>query len=376
MKVVGIIIESNPFHNGHKYLIDQVKENLNPDLLIALSSGYFTMRGETSLLTKKNKTKILLDAGFDIVIDFPIYQLLNSSDYFGKNAVDILAKTNITHLAFGIEANNIDKLLSIAKIMSSSSYQESVSNKIREHLSYKKAIQQSLIENTTEDLETIDLLMNSNNTLAFGYLNALKKYPNILPYAIKRIGNNEENITLDSFPSGTALRENYLNNKDISNFLPYNSNLLSNFESYDIKFKAIIENLFINDPINYRQLLHITEGIENYIFKNYNKNLTLNENIQLLSNKKYSKSRIRRTLLSMCLQMPKELDFDNTNIRILGFNKLGEDYLKKIDGTLIMNISKNNNKLFEYDLKASKLYDILTNNNTYAEEYQFPLKGE
>ena len=78
----------------------------------------------------------------------------------------------------------------------------------------------------------------------------------------------------------------------------------------------------------------------------------------------------------MCLQMPKELDFDNTNIRILGFNKLGEDYLKKIDGTLIMNISKNNNKLFEFDLKASKLYDILTENNTYAEEYQFPLKGE
>ena len=78
----------------------------------------------------------------------------------------------------------------------------------------------------------------------------------------------------------------------------------------------------------------------------------------------------------MCLQLPKKLDFDNTNIRILGFNKLGEDYLKKIDGTLIMNISKNNNKLVEYDLKASKLYDILTDNNTYAEEYQFPLKGE
>ena len=95
MKIVGIIIESNPFHNGHQYLIDQVKKQLNPDILIALSSGYFTMRGEISLLSKKTKTKLLLDAGFDLVIDFPLYLLLNSSDYFGKNGVDIHCVVNV-----------------------------------------------------------------------------------------------------------------------------------------------------------------------------------------------------------------------------------------------------------------------------------------
>ena len=376
MKIVGIIIESNPFHNGHKYLIDQVKSDLKPDILVALSSGYFTMRGETSLLSKKNKTKLLLEAGFDIVIDYPLYLLLNSSDYFGKNAIDILSKTNITHLAFGIEANDLNKLLSISKIMSTSSFQNSISSKLKKHYSYKKAIQQSLIENTTEDLDTIELLMNANNTLAFGYLNALKNYPAITPYALQRIGNKEETATLDSFPSGTALRNNFLNNNDISSFLPYDIKLLSNFENYDLKFKAVIESLFLNSPDSYKDYLHITEGIENYIFKYYSKKLSFKENIDQLANKKYSKSRIRRTLLSICLQMPKELQYDNTQIRILGFNKRGQEYLKHINACLIMNISKNNSKLFDIDLKASKLYDLLTNNNTYIEEFQFPLKGE
>ena len=45
-------------------------------------------------------------------------------------------------------------------------------------------------------------------------IKAIKKYPHIKPYAIKRHGNFEENSSLESFPSGTALRDNYLQNKN------------------------------------------------------------------------------------------------------------------------------------------------------------------
>ena len=375
MKIVGIIIESNPFHNGHQYLIDQVKKQLNPDILIALSSGYFTMRGEISLLSKKTKTKLLLDAGFDLVIDFPLYLLLNSSDYFGKNGVDILNRCNITHLAFGIEADNLDQLISISNLMDSNKFKKTLVNNLKNQISYKKAIQNSLTSLSDLDSNTIDILMHSNNTLAFGYLNALKNY-NITPFGIKRIGNLEENNQLDDFPSGTALRESFLSKQDISKYLPYNQNCLSSFDNYDIKYKTIVETLFINDPNKYSNCLHITEGIENYIFNNYNSGLSINENIQSLSNKKYTKSRIRRTILSMILQIPSELNYDQNQIRVLGFNKKGENYLKEISGNLILNISKCSNDLISIDLKASKLYDLLTDNNTYIEEYQFPLKGE
>ena len=78
----------------------------------------------------------------------------------------------------------------------------------------------------------------------------------------------------------------------------------------------------------------------------------------------------------MILQIPSDLNYDQNQIRVLGFNKKGENYLKDISGNLILNISKCSNDLISIDLKASKLYDLLTDNNTYIEEYQFPLKGE
>jgi predicted nucleotidyltransferase len=344
--------------------------------MIALSSGYFTMRGETSLLSKKNKTQLLLDAGFDIVIEYPLYQLLNSSDFFGKNAINILSKTNITHLAFGIESNNLNDLIQIQNIMDTNEFKKLLNSKLNNKISYKKAIQDTLNEISDFDNNSVDIIMQSNNTLALGYLKALQKHPNIEPFTIKRYGNNEENLTLHNFPSGTALRENYLNNVDISPYLPYEKTKLSNFNNYELKFQTIIENLFLNDSNSYQNYLHINEGIENYIFKNYNKDLSTTENIDYLANKIYSKTRIRRTLLSMILQLPKDLNFDVNNIRILGFSKKGQEYLKYINGNLILNIAKSDDILLKYELKASKLYDILTNGNCFIEEFKFPLKGE
>ena len=334
------------------------------------------MRGEISLLSKKNKTKLLLESGFDIVIDYPLYLLLNSSDYFSKNAIDILANVNITHLAFGIESDSIEYLQNILEISKSSEFQINLKDQLKEHISYKKAIQNALIKSSALTIEEINIIMHANNTLALGYLNALIKYPNIQPFAVKRVGNLEENQNLNDFPSGTALRANYLNNQDISNYLPYDPSMLSSFVDFQIKYKALIDNLFLTNAEFYKDLLHINEGIENYIFKHYNKNLSVNDNIQQLANKKYSKSRIRRALLSMLLQIPKKLDYVKNEIRILGFNKKGQTYLKQIQSTLVLNISKNKNVLFQFDIKASKLYDLLTNNNTHIEEYQFPLKGE
>lgn len=376
MKVVGIIIESNPFHYGHKYLIDQVKLQLNPDILIALSSGYFTMRGETSLLAKTKKTKILLDNGFDIVIDFPTYQLLNSSDFFGKNALQILSKANITHLAFGSESNSLDELKEINNLMKTTKFNSTILSKLKTKISYKKAFEESLKELTNYDQETINSIMKSNNTLALGYLQALNSYPNISPFMVKRIGNDEENNSLTDYPSGTAIRENYFKNINISSYLPYDISNLSAFNEYLIKYKTIIESQFLRSSYNFKKYLHVDDGIENYIIKNYNKNLSINENINNLANKIYSKSRIRRTLLSIILELPKELTYDNDIIRILGFNMKGQNYLKNIQGKLVLNIAKSDDAMLMYDLKASKLYDILTNQNTYVEEFKFPLKGE
>lgn len=376
MKIVGIIIESNPFHKGHEYLIKKVMSELKPDLMVALSSGYFTMRGEISLLNKINKTKILLNSGFDLVIDFPLYDLLNSSDYFGENALRILNDVGITDLAFGIEHENISILENIVNLMDSSSFNDSFREKLNTNISYKKAFEETLKSMTNLDQNLIEITMKSNNTLALSYIKAIKKYPHIKPYAIKRYGNFEENTSLESFPSGTALRNNYLQNKNISKYLPYDTSLLSDLSLYDIRVKTLFDSLTLKKANHFQELLHINEGIENYILKNYDFKLSVDENLNNLSNKTYSKSRLRRTLLSMILEIPKNINTNQQTIRILGFTKKGESYLKHINGNLIMNIAKQSNDIIQLELRSSKLYDILTNQSNYKEEFKFPLKGE
>lgn len=376
MKIVGIIIESNPFHKGHEYLIKKVMSELKPDLMVALSSGYFTMRGEISLLNKINKTKILLNSGFDLVIDFPLYDLLNSSDYFGENALRILNDVGITDLAFGIEHENISILENIVNLMDSSSFNDSFREKLNTNISYKKAFEETIKSITILDQNLIEMTMKSNNTLALSYIKAIKKYPHIKPYAIKRHGNFEENTSLESFPSGTALRDNYLQNKNISKYLPYDTSLLSDLSLYDIRLKTLFDSLTLKNANHFQELLHINEGIENYILKNYDFKLSVDENLNNLSNKTYSKSRLRRTLLSMILEIPKNINTNQQTIRILGFTKKGESYLKHINGNLIMNIAKQSNDIIQLELRSCKLYDILTNQSNYKEEFKFPLKGE
>lgn len=376
MKIVGIIIESNPFHKGHEYLIKKVMSELKPDLMVALSSGYFTMRGEISLLNKINKTKILLNSGFDLVIDFPLYDLLNSSDYFGENALRILNDVGITDLAFGIEHENISILENIVDLMDSSSFNDLFREKLNTNISYKKAFEETIKSITNLDQNLIEITMKSNNTLALSYMKAIKKYPHIKPYAIKRQGNFEENTSLESFPSGTALRNNYLQNKNISKYLPYDTSLLSDLSLYDTRLKTLFDSLTLKKANHFQELLHINEGIENYILKNYDFKLSVDENLNNLSNKTYSKSRLRRTLLSIILEIPKNINTNQQTIRILGFTKKGESYLKHINGNLIMNIAKQSNDIIQLELRSSKLYDILTNQSNYKEEFKFPLKGE
>lgn len=375
MKVVGVIIESNPLHNGHKYLVDKIKQELNPDILIALSSGYFTMRGEISLLNKKNKTKLLLDLGFDIVIDSPLYLLLNSSEYFANNAVNILNTAKISHLAFGIEDSNLTNLHKLVNLFHSSNFQTILNNELSNKIGYKLALQNALFKSQTFTQDEITSLLKSNNTLAIGYLKSLQNFPHIIPYAVERYGSDEESNDLSNFPSGSAIRNAYFQKINISPFLPYSAEYLSNISDYNNQMSIIFNTLYLkNDTCS--NYLHVSEGIDNYIFNNYANLTSFTDNINLLANKKYSKSRIRRTILSMILQLPKDIPNKFNNIRILGFNKNGEKYLKNIKDNIILKIKQTNNPIWIFELKASKLYDIITKENNNYEEYKFPLKGE
>ena len=116
MDVIGIIGEYNPFHLGHKYHIDKIKEMYPESILIVVTSTSFTQRGDISVLNKWDKTKILLDNNIDLVIELPFVYSTQSADIFAKGALKILNALKINKLIFGSESNDIELLKEIANL--------------------------------------------------------------------------------------------------------------------------------------------------------------------------------------------------------------------------------------------------------------------
>ena len=116
MKIVGLIVEYNPFHNGHLYHLKEARRLTNADVIIAVTSTYFSMRGDVSVIDKLQKTQIALAAGIDIVVELPYLLGCQNADIFAKNAVKILAKMGVTEIVSGSELNDFKLLNTISKL--------------------------------------------------------------------------------------------------------------------------------------------------------------------------------------------------------------------------------------------------------------------
>lgn len=376
MKILGIIFEANPFHYGHKYLIDEAKSQINPDLTIAVTSGYFTMRGEVSIMSKQNKTKVLLENGIDLVLDLPIVNTLNSADYFAESCINILLNAGITDLAFGIEDASLNELYKILEIEALPSFDEAMKfNKVI-YKSYKKAYEKTIFD-LSADTNLARLASLPNITLGLAYLRALKNHQEITVHTINRIGEDDNSLELSNKPSGTAIRNAYYNKEDITSFIPYNIDKLTDITSVNEHLSLLLKLLTTKPKESFKDIQGVSEGIENYILSNINILKSFDENIENLANKNYTKSRIRRTILSMMLEIPNNLQQNNKEIRVLGFSEQGIAYLGQLKGKCdIINNVKNPNELISYDLKAVQLYSLITNKDYIMDEYKFPIKNK
>ena len=110
MDVIGIIAEYNPFHKGHKYHIDRIKEMFPDSVIIACVSSCFTQRGEVSVLNKWDKSFIALRNGVNLVVELPFCYSVQSADIFAKGAIGILNLLGVNKIVFGSECNDIERL--------------------------------------------------------------------------------------------------------------------------------------------------------------------------------------------------------------------------------------------------------------------------
>ncbi|MBN2839023.1 MAG: nucleotidyltransferase family protein, partial [Fusobacteriaceae bacterium] len=108
MKACGIIVEYNPFHNGHKYHLEKARELTGAEVVIACMSGNFLQRGEPSLFNKWVKTEMALLNGVDLVVELPTFYSNDSAEFFAKGSIRILDLLKVDNIVFGSEVDNIN----------------------------------------------------------------------------------------------------------------------------------------------------------------------------------------------------------------------------------------------------------------------------
>lgn len=360
MKIIGIIAEYNPFHNGHKYHINKIKELYPDSIIILVINGYFLERGEISILTKEDKTKIALENNIDIILELPVLFGTQSADTFANKSIEILNNFNVDTIIFGSECNNINILKDIAIKQLSQEFQEKVKTYLSDGINYPTALAKAL--NT-------DFTFNPNDLLGISYIkSAIINNYNIDFITIKRTNSYHDIESNNKIISASNIREKLKNNIDIKKYVPdvvYNK--IKNINN-DIYFK-LLKAIIITDN-NLDSYLDVDEGIEYRLKKYINNSSSLDEFVKNIKTKRYTYNKLNRMFIHILLGIKKSDAKTNLDyIKILGFNKKGRKYIQSIKGNLkISNKINKQSIIYNYELKASMLYDLINNTNTYSYE--------
>ena len=398
MRTIGIVCEYNPLHNGHKYLLEQAKAHSDGQYVICVISSNFLQRGEPSLISKFERAKLAIQNGADLVFELPtIYSCRNASEY-AHYSVNLLHKLGICDtLIFGSESGDISKLDEISDVLikEPTLFKHMLKENLSKGLSFPKARSLALEEYMNNN-EISTIVKSSNNILAIEYINAIKKLSSPINYStVKRVGSNylDEKV-VNSFSSATAIRKSIFDStldsiksqvpKSTFDLLTYTSNnkkfVSSNNLDNIINYK--LRSLSISDFSKYQ---NVKEGIENRIIEMINKSLTFEEMVNYLSTKRYPKTRIRRLLTHLILQLDSEIyNNDIKYARLLYSSEKGKDLFNIINkNTLIpvftsykkfYDISPTRiKKLLDFEVKSTNIYESLRNgqyNTDYKHKFE------
>jgi len=214
VRVLGLIVEYNPFHNGHLYHIKKSVELINPDYTVAVMSGNFVQRGEPAIVDKFARTQMALSYGADVVFELPFVYCVQDAGGFACGSIGVLHRTGtVTDIVFGSESSDIGILNEISGILSSQPQEYTIILKkyLKEGLSFPNARKYAILDylsSKSYPIENIQLLEKSNDILGLEYLNYLKQYgSSIQAHCIARQGSsyNDETVT-SHLASATAVR--------------------------------------------------------------------------------------------------------------------------------------------------------------------------
>ena len=393
-KVLGIVAEYNPFHNGHLHHLQTSKQETKSKYSIAVIGGNFSQRGSCSLVDKWSKAKMAIMSGVDLVIELPTIYSVSSAENFAEGSVKILNSLKIVdNISFGAECSDISILEDIANVLyrEPSEYKNLLSHELGKGLSYPKARENALMIYLKNIKKYNNVLSSPNNILGIEYIKALKKLnSSIKPHVVERYSNDYNSTSYTgNIASSTAIRNIIKSGtfKVLPKVMPESSysvlidnikvgHIVSDISSFE---KEIIYNLRKMSTSEIANLPDVGEGLEHSIKKCANSCNSIIEFLNLIKSKRYTNTRLQRILIYALLGITKK-DMQISKkvtpyVRVLGFNDSGKYLLSEIAKAnpklhIVTSVKKFEDECRNNNLKSMLAKDIYAT-NVFTLGYEF-----
>lgn len=337
MNCIGVICEYNPFHNGHRYHLEEASHRADTPNIIAVMSGNYVQRAEPAVTDKWRRTAMALQGGASVVIEIPTCYSTSGSEFYAGAGIRLLDRTGVcTHISFGVETENPSLIQEISNIVfqEPEEYTSLLKIYMKEGIGYAAARAKALSRLTSIDPK---LLRSPNFILAVEYYKAMARYGSrLIPLPIQRLGSYHNPSLSSDLPSATAIRHALMHNEDYKSAVPDSTARLLTPGTLAAPLDAWSLELFYrlcsHTPESLRKIQDVSEGLENRLLRCIDHPQRISVLVDLLSTKRYPRSRIRRILLHILLDitgdaLPPE---GPPYIRVLGFRKDAQPLLSRM----------------------------------------------
>jgi predicted nucleotidyltransferase len=378
LKATGIIVEYNPFHNGHLHHAAKARETSGAEIVVAAMSGQFLQRGEPAFADKWTRTEMALASGVDIVVELPYVYATAQAAEFAKGGIALLDAIGCESFCFGSEQGTIEPFLDSYRLLSDQRavYEQMIHEAVQTGISYPKALNTAYTALTGNKKEFADLTQ-PNNILGFHYIEAAKKREStIQPMTIQRIGANyhdpvEEGMTI---ASATGIRNAFFEGGAIDELAAYmpaaSSEALTRFYSdigafgnWEVFYPLLRFTILRERPNRLKKIAEVAEGIENLIVEAAKIHKTFEGFIGHVKSKRFTRTRVQRMMTHILTGFTWEQlrSFKAPSyLRLLGMTEAGRHYLnqqkKNIGLPLISRAADLADEMGKLDIHASTMY--------------------
>ncbi|MDQ1146821.1 putative nucleotidyltransferase [Bacillus sp. SORGH_AS 510] len=393
MKAVGLIVEYNPFHNGHAYHLSASKEAAQADVVIAVMSGNFLQRGEPALLSKWYRTKMALLNGVDIVFELPYRFATQKAEIFANGAISILEAARCESICFGSESGDISSFLHTIEYIKEEekNLDDGIKFFMDTGVSYPKATALAFkqLQSSNNYLD----LAKPNNILGLEYIKAIQRQHSLInPMTVTRKNANyhDEHFTSETIASATSIRKAIFSPKaegqGIDQYVPAATKQLLEeyfhhfqlFHQWENYWSYLQFRLIHSSTEDLKEIYEMEEGLENRLQAAAIQSESFQQFMERIKTKRYTWTRLQRLCVHI-LTNTKKVEMNSnlekaTYLRLLGMTANGREYLNKTkkDFTLplVSKLSSFKENMIDLDVKAARVYALGVPNHLKDEMFK------